>query len=58
MVPYFGDRLISQVIGVTAPSTDTALVTQKTVFNIAQRGVALREIISRRLCMKYLWDTG
>jgi len=35
MVPYFGGRLIFQVIGVTAPSTDTALVTQKTVFDIA-----------------------
>jgi transitional endoplasmic reticulum ATPase len=43
MVPYFGGRLIFQVIGVTAPSTDTALVTQKTVFNIAQGGVALRD---------------
>src|SRR5215469_4788297 len=43
MVPYFGGRLIFQVIGVTAPSTDTALVTQKTVFNIAETGVALRE---------------
>src|SRR5215813_14667434 len=44
MVPYFGGRLIFQVIGVTAPSTtDTALVTQKTVFNIAQTEVALRD---------------
>src|SRR5215831_1638040 len=44
MVPYFGGRLIFQVIGVTAPSTtDTALVTQKTVFNIAQIGIALRD---------------
>ncbi|MGA9151272.1 MAG: hypothetical protein WBZ36_11890, partial [Candidatus Nitrosopolaris sp.] len=43
MVPYFGGRLTFQVVGVTAPSTDTALVTQKTVFNIAQTGVALRD---------------
>ncbi|MGA9153620.1 MAG: AAA family ATPase, partial [Candidatus Nitrosopolaris sp.] len=43
MVPYFGGRLMFQVIGVTAPSTDTALVTQKTMFNIAQTGVALRD---------------
>ena len=43
MVPYFGGRLIFQVIGVTAPSTDTALVTQKTVFSIAQTGDALRD---------------
>src|SRR5215469_11030430 len=44
MVPYFGGRLIFQVIGVTEPSTtDTALVTQKTVFNIAETGVALRD---------------
>src|SRR5215469_12565969 len=44
MVPYFGGRLIFQVISVTAPSTtDTALVTQKTVFNISQTGVALRD---------------
>src|SRR5215831_14888148 len=43
MVPYFGGRLIFQVIGVTASSTDTALVTQKTVFDIAQTVVALRD---------------
>ena len=43
MVPYFGGRLIFQVIGLTVPSTDTALVTQKTVFNIAKTGVALRD---------------
>jgi transitional endoplasmic reticulum ATPase len=44
MVPYFGGRLIFQVIGVTTPSTtDTALVTQKTVFNIAETEVALRD---------------
>src|SRR5215469_12723327 len=43
MVPYFGGRLIFQVIGVTAPSTtDTALVTQKTMFHIAERDSALR----------------
>src|SRR5215467_6780963 len=43
MVPYFGGRLIFQVIGVTAPSTtDTALVTQKTTFHIAERDSALR----------------
>jgi transitional endoplasmic reticulum ATPase len=41
MVPYFGGRLIFQVIGVTAPSTDTALVTQDTVFDIAHTGVIL-----------------
>jgi hypothetical protein len=39
MVPYFGGRLIFQVIGVATPSADTALVTQKTVFNIDQTGV-------------------
>jgi transitional endoplasmic reticulum ATPase len=43
MVPYFGGRLAFQVIGVTAQSTDTAFVTQKTVFDIAQTGTALRD---------------
>ncbi len=42
MVPYFGGRLTFQVIGVTPPSSDAVLVTQKTMFHIAERGSALR----------------
>src|SRR5437660_2316454 len=41
MVPYFGGRLTFQVIGVT-PAADAVLVTQKTIFHIAERGSALR----------------
>ena len=41
MVPYFGGRLTFQVIGVT-PAADAVLVTQKTVFHIAERDSALR----------------
>src|SRR5262249_4736669 len=40
MVPYFGGRLTFQVIGVT-PVADAVLITQKTVFHIAEKdGVA------------------
>ncbi len=43
MVPYFGGRLTFQVIGVTpGPGVDAVLVTQKTVFHIAERGETLR----------------
>src|SRR5438876_1074014 len=41
MVPYFGGRLTFQVIGVT-PAADAVLVTQKTIFHIAERDSALR----------------
>ena len=41
MVPYFGGRLTFQVIGVT-PAADAVLVTQKTMFHIAEKGIALR----------------
>jgi transitional endoplasmic reticulum ATPase len=41
MVPYFGGRLMFQVIGVTPPAVDAVLVTQKTIFNIAERGTSL-----------------
>src|SRR5437870_8115831 len=41
MVPYFGGRLTFQVIGVT-PAADAVLITQKTMFHIAERGSALR----------------
>ena len=43
MVPYFGGRLTFQVIGVT-PNTDAVLVTQKTVFHIAEKGDTLRGV--------------
>src|SRR5438552_10216572 len=41
MVPYFGGRLTFQVISVT-PDADAVLVTQKTIFHIAERDSALR----------------
>ena len=46
MVPYFGGRLTFQVIGVTPGSAgvDAVLVTQKTVFHIAERGETLRGV--------------
>ena len=43
MVPYFGGRLTFQVIGVT-PSADAVLITQKTVFHIAEKGETLRGV--------------
>ena len=43
MVPYFGGRLTFQIIGVT-PNADAALVTQKTVFHIAEKGETLRGV--------------
>ena len=43
MVPYFGGRLTFQVIGVT-PNSDAVLVTQKTVFHIAEKGDTLRGV--------------
>jgi transitional endoplasmic reticulum ATPase len=43
MVPYFGGRLTFQVIGVT-PSADAVLITQKTTFNIAEKGETLRGV--------------
>jgi transitional endoplasmic reticulum ATPase len=41
MVPYFGGRLTFQVIGVT-PATDAVLITQKTLFHIAEKSTVLR----------------
>ncbi len=43
MVPYFGGRLTFQVIGVT-PIADAILVTQKTVFQISEKGEVARGI--------------
>lgn len=43
MVPYFGGRLTFQVIGV-APGADAVLVTQKTIFHIAEKGETLRGV--------------
>jgi transitional endoplasmic reticulum ATPase len=43
MVPYFGGRLTFQVIGVT-PAVDAVIVTQKTVFHIAEKGDTLRGV--------------
>src|SRR5919198_626366 len=41
MVPYFGGRLMFQVIGVT-PIADAVLVTQKTTFQIAEGNSTLK----------------
>ena len=43
MVPYFGGRLTFQVINIS-PSSDAVLVTQKTVFQIAEKGETLRGV--------------
>ncbi len=43
MVPYFGGRLTFQVIGVN-PAADAVLVTQKTIFHIAEKGETLRGV--------------
>jgi transitional endoplasmic reticulum ATPase len=43
MVPYFGGRLTFQVKGVT-PAADAVLVTQKTIFHIAEKGETLRGV--------------
>ena len=43
MVPYFGGRLTFQVIGVS-PTSEAVLVTQKTVFHIAEKGETLRGV--------------
>ena len=44
MVPYFGGRLTFQVIGVTPVAADAVLVTQKAIFNIAEKGETLRGV--------------
>ena len=41
MVPYFGGRLIFQVIGVTSPAVDAVMVSQKTIFIIAERRASI-----------------
>ena len=43
MVPYFGGRLTFQIVGVT-PNADAVLVTQKTIFHIAEKGETLRGV--------------
>ncbi|GIU70796.1 MAG: ATPase AAA [Candidatus Nitrosocaldaceae archaeon] len=43
MVPYFGGRLTFQVIGIS-PAADAVLVTQKTVFHIAEKGEQIRGV--------------
>jgi len=43
MVPYFGGRLTFQIVGVS-PNADAVLVTQKTVFHIAEKGETLRGV--------------
>src|SRR5436309_3277294 len=43
MIPYFGGRLTFQVVGVS-PAADAALITQRTVFVISEKGEALRGV--------------
>ncbi len=43
MVPYFGGRLTFQVVGLS-PVADAALITQRTVFVISEKGEALRGV--------------
>src|SRR3989475_6927280 len=43
MIPYFGRRLTLQVVGVS-PAADAALITQRTVFVISEKGEALRGV--------------
>ena len=43
MIPYFGGRLTFQVVGVS-PASDAALITQRTVFVISEKGEALRGV--------------
>ena len=44
MVPYFGGRLTFGVIDITPKNTDAVLVTQKTLFTIAEKGETLRGV--------------
>ena len=43
MIPYFGGRLTFQVINV-APASEAVLVTQRTVFSIAEKGEVMRGV--------------
>ncbi len=43
MIPYFGGRLTFQVIGVS-PMADAVLITQRTIFSIAEKGETLRGV--------------
>lgn len=41
MVPYFGGRLTFQVLGIV-PNVDAVAVTQKTIFDISNKGPTLK----------------
>jgi transitional endoplasmic reticulum ATPase len=43
MVPYFGGRLTFQVVGLT-PSSDAAIISQRTVFQLSEKGELLRGV--------------
>ena len=43
MIPYFGGRLTFQVVGLS-PVADAALITQRTVFVISEKGESLRGV--------------
>jgi transitional endoplasmic reticulum ATPase len=43
MIPYFGGRLTFQVVGLS-PAAEAALITQRTVFVISEKGEALRGV--------------
>jgi transitional endoplasmic reticulum ATPase len=44
MVPYFGGRLTFQVIAVQPANAEAVIVTQKTVFHIAEKGETIRGV--------------
>jgi transitional endoplasmic reticulum ATPase len=44
MVPYFGGRLTFQVIAIQPANAEAVIVTQKTVFHIAEKGETIRGV--------------
>ena len=44
MVPYFGGRLTFQVVAVQPANAEAVIVTQKTVFHIAEKGETIRGV--------------
>ncbi|MEM4175609.1 MAG: AAA family ATPase, partial [Candidatus Nitrosocaldus sp.] len=44
MVPYFGGRLTFQVVAVNPANVEAVIVTQKTVFHIAEKGETIRGV--------------
>ncbi len=44
MVPYFGGRLTFQVVAVQPANAEAVIVTQKTIFHIAEKGETIRGV--------------